>query len=131
MRKGCTLIVKKCDLNTANDGALAKPSPFHALIVLEKNDCLYWLVVWTICLNFMLSFLLVPLYASTRTPLKGTCAKPLIILSQYSTGPQHNMGCKYKFECDLFVSFYWYIYTLGCRQLVVETDFRRAPPEYG
>ena len=61
----------------------------------------------------------------------GTCAKPLIIVSQYSTGPQHNMGCKYKFECALFVSFYWYIYTLRCRQLVVATDFRRAPPEYG
>ena len=34
-------------------------------------------------------------------------------------------------QCDLFVSFYWQIYTLGCRQLVVETDFRRAPPKYG
>ena len=43
----------------------------------------------------MLCFLLVPLYASTRTSSKGTCAKPLIIVSQYSTGPQHNMGCKY------------------------------------
>ena len=108
MRKGCTLIVKrKCDLNTANGGASAKPSPFHALIVLGKNDCPYCLVVWPICLNFMLCFLLVPLYASTRTPSKGTCAKPLIIVSQYSTGPQHSMGCKYKFECDLFVSFYW------------------------
>ena len=64
-------------------------------------------------------------------PSNGTCAKPVIIVSQYSTGPQHNIGCKYKSECDLFVSFYWYIYTLGCRQLVVETDFRRAPPEYG
>ena len=52
-------------------------------------------------------------------------------VSQYSTGPQDNMGCKYKFECDLFVSFYWYNYTFRCRQLVVETDFKRAPPEYG
>ena len=31
-------------------------------------------------------------------PLKGTCAKPLIIISQYSTGPQHNMGCKYMLD---------------------------------
>ena len=31
----------KFDLNTANDGASAKASPFHALIVLGKNDCLY------------------------------------------------------------------------------------------
>ena len=46
----------------------------------------------------MLCFLLVPLYASTRTPSKGTCAKPLIIVSQYSTGPQHNMGCKYMLD---------------------------------
>ena len=53
----------------------------------------------------MLCFLLVSLYASTGKPSKGTCAKPLIIVSQYSTGPEHNMGCKYKFECDLFVSF--------------------------
>ena len=74
-----------------------KASPFHALIVL-KNDCPYWIVVWIICLNFMLCFLLVPLYASTRTHSKGTCAKPLIIVSQYSTGPQHNMGCKYMFD---------------------------------
>ena len=66
MRKGCTLIFFiKFDLNTANDGASAKASPFHALIVLGKNDCPYWLVVWPICLNFMLCFLLVPLYAST------------------------------------------------------------------
>ena len=36
-------------------------------------------------------------------------------VSQYFTGPQHNMGCKYKFLCDLCVSFYWHIYTLGCR----------------
>ena len=28
-------------LNTANEGASAKASPFHALIVLEKNDCPY------------------------------------------------------------------------------------------
>ena len=34
MRKGCTLILKKCDLNTVNDGASAKASPFHAPIVL-------------------------------------------------------------------------------------------------
>ena len=60
------LIVKKFDLNTTNDGASAKASPFHALIVLGKNACQYWLVVWPICLNFMLCFLLVPLlYAST------------------------------------------------------------------
>ena len=37
MRKGCTLIKKKIDLNTANDGASAKASPFHALIVLGKK----------------------------------------------------------------------------------------------
>ena len=54
MRKGCTLIVNKFDLNTANDEASAKASPFYALIVLGKTDCPY-------CLNF-------------------TCAKPLIIL---------------------------------------------------
>ena len=64
----------------------------------SKKKCPYWLVVWPICLNFMLCFLLVPLYASTRTPLKGTCAKPFIIISQYSTGPQHNMGCKYMLD---------------------------------
>ena len=40
-----------------------KASPFHALIVYGKNDCPYWLVVWPICLNFMLCFILVPLYA--------------------------------------------------------------------
>ena len=45
----------------------------YALIVLGINDCPYWLVVWPICLNFILCFLLVPLYASTRTPSKGTC----------------------------------------------------------
>ena len=69
----------KFELNTANDGASAKPSPFHALIFLGKNDCPYWLVVLPICLNFILCFLLVPLYASTRTHSNGTCAKQLII----------------------------------------------------
>ena len=38
MRKGCTLIVKKFDLNTANNGASAKASPLHALIVLGKKQ---------------------------------------------------------------------------------------------
>ena len=37
MRKGCTLIFNKIDINTANDGASAKASPFHALIVLGKK----------------------------------------------------------------------------------------------
>ena len=27
-----------------------------------------------------------------------SCAKPLIIVSQYSTEPQHNMGCKYMLD---------------------------------
>ena len=56
MRKGCTLILKKIDLNTANDRASAKASPFHVLIVIGKNDCPYWLVVWPICLNFHVVF---------------------------------------------------------------------------
>ena len=38
-----------------------KASPFHALIDLGENDCPYWLVVWPICQNFMLCFLLVPI----------------------------------------------------------------------
>ena len=47
----------------------------------------------------MRCFLLVPLYTSTRMlHSKGTCAKPLIIVSQYSTGPKHNMGCKYMLD---------------------------------
>ena len=49
-------MLRKFDLNTDNDGASAKASPFHALIVLGKNDCPYWLVVWPICLNFMVFF---------------------------------------------------------------------------
>ena len=35
----------KFDLNTANDGATAKASPFHALIVLGKNNCPYILAI--------------------------------------------------------------------------------------
>ena len=30
-------LLRKVDLNTSNDGASAKASPFHALIVLEKK----------------------------------------------------------------------------------------------
>ena len=41
MREGCTLIVKKFDLNTANDGASAKASPFHALIGLGKTTTVH------------------------------------------------------------------------------------------
>ena len=41
---------------------------------------------------------LIRLNKLTRTPSKGTCAKPLIIVSQYSTGPQHNMRCKYMLD---------------------------------
>ena len=29
----------KFNINTANDGASAKASPFHELIVVGKNDC--------------------------------------------------------------------------------------------
>ena len=36
---------RKFDLNSANDGGSAKLSPFHALIVLGKNDRPYWMVV--------------------------------------------------------------------------------------
>ena len=32
-------MLRKFDLNTANDGDSAKASPFHALIVLGKNYC--------------------------------------------------------------------------------------------
>ena len=45
MWKVCTLILKNIDINTANDRGSAKASPFHALIVVGKNDCPYWLVV--------------------------------------------------------------------------------------
>ena len=37
--------VSKFDINTANDGALAKLNLFHAIIVIGENDCPYWLVV--------------------------------------------------------------------------------------
>ena len=30
-------MLRKCDLNSANDGASAKASPFHALIVFKKR----------------------------------------------------------------------------------------------
>ena len=66
----------KFDLNAANDGASAKANganPFHALIVLGKNDCPYWLVVWSICLNFTLCFLLVPF-----TPRQGRLHRALV-----------------------------------------------------
>ena len=116
-------LLRKCDLNTANDGASAKTRQFYVLIILEKKRLSKLASGMANLSKFHVVFLLVFLYVLTRTSSKSTCAKPLIIVSQYSTGPQHNMGCKYKFECDLFVSFYWYIYTLGCRQLVVETDF--------
>ena len=53
---------RKFDLNTANDGASAKPSPFHALIVFEENYCLYGLVV---CMTNRLNFI----YASIRSPV--------------------------------------------------------------
>ena len=74
MRKGCTLILIQFDLNTANDGR-----PFHALIVLGKNDCPYWLVVWPICLNFML-FSSSTLIRLDKDAFEGHLCQPLIIL---------------------------------------------------
>ena len=38
-------LLRKLDLNKANDGASVKDSPFHALIVLEKNDCPYTILM--------------------------------------------------------------------------------------
>ena len=84
MRKGCTLIVRKCDLNTANVGASAKASPFHALIVLGKKRR----SILASCMANLSKFHVVfSSSTSTRTPSKGNCAKPLIIVSQYSTDP--------------------------------------------
>ena len=37
---------KNIYLNTANDGASGKASPFHALIVLGGNDGPYWRLDW-------------------------------------------------------------------------------------
>ena len=118
MRKGCTLVVKIMWSKYSQWRSFSETKPVPCTNSFRKNDCPYWLVVWPICLYFMLCFLLVLLYCYSS------------IVSHYSTGPQHNMGCKYRFEYDLFVSFYWYIYSLGYRQLV-ETDFRRAPSVYG
>ena len=56
------------DLNTAYDGASAKVSPFHALIVLGENDCPYWHSCMTNLSKFHIVFSIVPLYASTRMP---------------------------------------------------------------
>ena len=41
----------------------------------------------------------------------NTCNTCTVSLSQYSTGSEHNLGCKYEFYCDPLVSLY--IYTLG------------------
>ena len=51
-------------------------SPFHALIVLGKNDCPY-------CLKFIWYFFQAPLYTLISTHSKVMCAKPLIILSPF------------------------------------------------
>ena len=71
-----TLVLQICLRRWGGRLFLKGDRRLHALIVLGKNNCPYWLVVWTICRNFMLCFLLVALYASTRTPSEGTCAKP-------------------------------------------------------
>ena len=83
-----------------DDGASAKASPFHALIVFFKRlsilaSCMANLSKFHVVFS---SSTLIRLNKLTWTPSKGTCAKPLIIVSQYSTGPQHNMRCKYMLD---------------------------------
>ena len=80
MRKGCTLIVKKMWSKYSQWRSFSESKPVPCTNSLKK--CPYWLVVWPICRNFMLCFLLVP----------------LLIASQYSTGPHHNMRCKYMLD---------------------------------
>ena len=63
--KGCTLILRKFDLNPANDGASAKASPFHVLIVLGKKRLSIQASCMAICLNYILWF-----FSSDRIRLK-------------------------------------------------------------
>ena len=49
----------------------------------RENDCPYWLVVWLICLNFILCFLLVPLYASTRRKKINSDTDPMLYVQYF------------------------------------------------
>ena len=77
-------MLRKCDLNTANDGALANASPFHALIVFFKLSILGSCMANLSKLHVVFSF-------SNLIRLNKE-KNWRIIVSQYSTGPQHNMG---------------------------------------
>ena len=83
---------RKFDLNRANDGASANASPSHALIVFFK------LSILASCMANLSIFHVVfssnTLIRLNKDAFEGHLCKPLIIVSQYSTGPQHNMGCK-------------------------------------
>ena len=87
MRKECTLISNKIWSKYSQWRSFSESKPVPCTNSFRKNDCPYWLVVWQICLNFMLCFLLVPLYASTTTPSKGTCAKPYFFVVKQNLHP--------------------------------------------
>ena len=67
MRKGCTLIVKKTWSKYSQWRSFPESKPVPCTYSFRKNNCPYMLFVWLICLNLILCFLLLPLYASTRT----------------------------------------------------------------
>ena len=58
MRKGCRLILKKIWPKYSQWRSFSKSNPVPCTNSFRGNDCAYWLVVWPICLNFILCFLL-------------------------------------------------------------------------
>ena len=75
------LIVKKIRPKPDNDGASAKASPFHALMVLEENDCPYVLASCMINLSeFHIVFSSSAFIRLNKDAFEWHYAKPLIIL---------------------------------------------------
>ena len=77
-------MLRKFDLNTANDGASAKASPFHALIVMSNCFRKKRLSILASCMANLSKFHVVfsssTLIRLNKDAFEGTCAKPLIIL---------------------------------------------------
>ena len=78
---------------------MTKASPFHALIVLGKKR----LSILASCManlsKFHVVFSFSTLIRLNKDAFEGhLCQTVNNIVSQYSTGPQHNMGCKYMLD---------------------------------
>ena len=97
MRKGCTLIVKKMWSKYNHWRSFSKSKTVPCI-----TSFFYKFSILASCMANLSKFHVVfsssTLIRLNKDAFEEHLCQTLIIVSQYSTGPQHNMGCKYMLD---------------------------------